>query len=261
MTVSGGTGITTLASATDTVTVNYDFASLPVLSDGLDAANDRLIIYNSSAADHEYINIDDIPGFGAEKVTSLTYNGATGNLDYLDELSVTNNIDIISSTSGNTLTFDANGLFVPAPALITNTNLTEGTLNAATGNRLADFNSNSLTLDNMSNFVGNVNGGGTARFNADSLGLFGNGVSPPTFVMGGVTGSIVFNAPNTVTTYNITWPNAAPAANNYMMSFASTGAATFVKREYFTASGSMPAATDSSIVNMNSNLVNFQNCA
>jgi len=261
MTVSGGTGITTLASATDTVTVNYDFASLAVLSDGLDAANDRLVIYNASTTAHEYINIDDIPGFGAEKVTSLTYNGATGNLDYLDELNVTNNIDIISSTPGNTLTFDANGLFVPTPAVITNTNITTGALSAATVDRLADFDSNSLTLDNMSNFVANVNGGGTARFNTDSLGLFGNGVTPPTFVMGGVTGSVILKSPNTVTNYSITWPAAAPAASDYVMSFTNSGVGSFVKRQYFTATGSMPAATDDSVVNMNSNLVNFQNCA
>lgn len=261
MLVSGGTGLTTLASATDTLTVNYDFPSLVALSDGLDAANDRLLIYNASASAHQYINIDDIPGFGAEKVTSLTFNGATGNLDYLDELNVTNNIDIISSTAGNTLTFDGTGLYVPTPSVITNTNITEGALLTATGNRSANFGANSLTFSNMSNFTANVNGGGTARFNTDSLGLFGNGVSPPTFVLGGVTGSVILKSPNTVTNYSITLPNAAPAGNNYVMAFTTAGTASFTQHQYFTAPGSMPAATDNSVVNMNSRLVNFQNCA
>ena len=98
---------------------------------------------------------------GAIDITSVL-NNALGNLSSISLNDLTD-VNVSNATDRTTLTyFSAINAFIPNPI----TNITEGTLQTATTDRVIDLGTNALTIDNVSSL--NINGSGINQITSDN---------------------------------------------------------------------------------------------
>lgn len=75
LTVAGGVGLASVASATDTLTVDLDIPSLTADASP-DGTADYVVTYDASASTHKKVLLDNLPGGGSSNYQTVQYNGS-----------------------------------------------------------------------------------------------------------------------------------------------------------------------------------------
>lgn len=156
-------------------------------------------------------------------------------------------------SNGQVMAFDASGVGSFVDNL--DTNITTGTVAAATGTRNIDLGGFDLNFNNVGQLTATV---ADMWVDGSFFGVRGTGGAVSAFrLYDGDNSAYVTIAPRTVTTtYQITLPAAAPTANNQVMSFQTNGLADFVDPPNITT-GTLAAAAGSRTVDMNGNNLIF----
>lgn len=114
LTIAGGVGLASVASATDTLTVNLDIPSLTADASP-DGAADYVVTYDASASMHKKVLLDDLPG-GGGGMTSFTAAGDGGTPQTIgngNTLTIAGGLGLASTASATdtvTLDLDVNSL-------------------------------------------------------------------------------------------------------------------------------------------------------
>ncbi len=96
LTIAGGVGLASVASATDTITLNLDVNSLTADASP-DGAADYVVTYDASATAHKKVLLDDLPG-GAGGGASTALNNLASVAVNTSLISDTDNTDDLGST-------------------------------------------------------------------------------------------------------------------------------------------------------------------
>jgi len=161
--------------------------------------------------------------------------------------------------NGQVLSFTTGGVasFVTPTG---DTNITTGTINAATGDRTVDMDGNSLSFEDVGIF--SVESSDTS-ITGSYLAVRGTGAAVGVMrLYDGDNSHYVGVVPRTATTtsYNITLPAAPPASNDQIMSFQTNGLAAFVDiPEVNITTGTVAAATGSRTIDFDDNNLTFDN--
>jgi hypothetical protein len=163
LSILGGDGLVTADSATDTVTISYDFNSLPDAPAFI--SGDKLVMYSNSAGGYYRIDYDDLPsGGGGGTMSSFNIAGDSGSDTIVDSntLTITGGTAIttdVPATDTIRVTLDntavSAGSYGSADTVATFTVDAQGRLTAAsdvsisiTESQISDLQTYLLTADN-----------------------------------------------------------------------------------------------------------------
>lgn len=164
------------------------------------------------------------------------------------------------ASNGQFMSFTTGGVATFAD-LPEDTSITSGTLASASGARNVPLDSNSLTFSDVNGFTVTLDNAAATQFTTDTFTISAStGGTKPSLTLSGITGTTSIAAANAPTAYTITLPSGAPASNGQIMSFTTAGVASFIDPpDTSITQGTLPAATGARDVDLDGNILRFQN--